>query len=73
MTITGSGFTGITELDFGFQDGSEGGTAGDLVVSGDTQMTCVTPQVPQGGQAFLAALTGGDTKTLLTGSTVTFQ
>jgi hypothetical protein len=61
-------------LDFLFQDGSEAGTAGNLVVSGDTVMTCTTPVVAQAGQTFLRGLLGdGETRVLLAGGSLTFQ
>jgi hypothetical protein len=73
VTIEGSGFAGIVQLDFMFEDGTEGGTAGKLVVSDDASMTCETPVVAHGGQAFLSGLLSDGTKELLGGSNFTFQ
>ncbi len=55
LTLSGTGFTGATEVTFGVQVGS------DLVVVSDTELTVTTPPTPSSGTVAVAVITPAGT------------
>ena len=65
MTITGSGFTGATEVDFG------GIPAADFVVNDDTSITATSPAA-NAGTVDVTVTTVGGTSALTTDDQFTY-
>ena len=75
MTITGVGFAGVSEVRFKLEEGvDDAQVATDLAVSGDTQITCTTPEMTGAGKAVIVFFRpDDDTGTLAQGGEFAFQ